>query len=122
MLSFILEKRMTLTSLFSLYFLQIWMAFAYQNTYQENNIFKLKYCTTGYYLEFRNLLHWISDSLFIEFFFPIACLLLLLIAISKEIGAQYRLKWFLVVIMLDIFVFIALALFIIPIPSAGLIP
>lgn len=116
-MNFILEKRMTLISSFSLFFIQAWMAFAYQNTYQANNIFKLKYCTTGYYLKFTNLLYWICDSLFIEFFLPIAVLLLLVIAVSKELEAKYKPRWFLAIIIIDMFIFIVLILFAIPIPQ-----
>lgn len=113
---------MTLASLFSLFFIQYWMAFAYQNTYQDNNIFELKYCTVGYYLKFTNLLYWLYDGLLIEFFLPIAALLLLTIAASKEIEAKYKLKWLFAVILTDVLVFALLVFFMIPLPSVDFAP
>ncbi len=116
MYQFILEKRMTLTSLFSLYFMQFWMAFAYYRIY-PNSVFMAVYCPNGFERYGSDELSWFYSTTFYEFSFPIVILIILLIFISSELGFRKKLKWVLFCLAIEIICFILLRIFIIPLPT-----
>jgi len=118
MYSMILEKRMTLTSLFSLYFLQIWMAFAYYRVY-PNRIFISAYCPDGscYKKTGMDALAMFYSTLSYECYLPIAILLFVVIVLSKEIEVRNKWKWIIILALIKILLIIGMTIFVIPMPT-----
>lgn len=118
MYKFILEKRMTLASLFSLYFMQFWMAFAYQRVY-PNRIFISAYCPDGscYKKTGADPLAMFYSTLSYECYLPIAILLFVVIMFSREIESRNKWKWILILALIKILLIIWMTIFVIPMPT-----
>jgi len=118
MYQFILDKRMTLVSLFSLYSIQLWIAFAHQRAYQTR-IFISAYCPDGscYKKTGADPLSMFYSTLSYNFYLPIAILLFIAILISPEIENRHKWKWILISAFIKILLIICTAIFVIPMPT-----
>lgn len=115
MYKFILEKRMTLTSLFSLYFMQFWMAFAYQRAYPQS-LFIAKCCPDGSCVGAAEMIGWFFGDILFEFLLPIIILIIVTILVSKEVGLHYKFKWIFMSFGLEIIFYIFSIILILPLP------
>ncbi len=121
LLKFIKDHSMTLVSLATVYFMQIWAAFAFERMY-PNSLYIMyiskRYCPDGSCSGWADLISSFFSSVFVEFSLPVKVLIIILILFSKELeGWKSKLKWILWNIFFEFFYFICLRIMVIPLPS-----
>ena len=121
LLKFIKDHSMTLMSLAIVYFMQIWVAFAFERMY-PNSLYIMyiskHYCPDGSCAGAADFISSFFSSVFVEFSLPVKVLIIIVILFSKELeGWKSKLKWILWNIFFEYIYFILLVVAVIPLPT-----